>query len=358
MVDRSTQKLGRRIILFRLYGFCVVLTRRNSVPCTAHASSVHSIRASPEESIRKANLAPHRISNQVLVVSNYDTIVNSDTQGIDHATSTDIGNHHLEDSAARAKFALSWWEDDDDDGKNTSDHDAIHSKFSYRRFWNYLCTNYKSRMRSMNDMSKRSNRPPSPPHPLRTDVWEIQCQWRGLARKNRPSIRKSWKRYNPTSRRHAGTGGCLYDLGTFQLEFNPIGYVRLRLPNNNFDAGIEPYSSSDDNHWIHTVTSCIGKWKLGPMGLHVRIPLPVAGPMTSTWSSHATVPLQHCMEMDFHINPFGIQPKFTRGIIYVDDLSIPSNRIAKFFRLRPIVATFTGKGIGIDTVDLSYGERL
>ena len=63
------------------------------------------------------------------------------------------------------------------------------------------------------------------------------------------------------------------------------------------------------------------------------------------------------MEMDFHMNPFGVQPKFTRGLIFLPADNHLGNLWMKLLRIRPIVGTFTGKGIGIDTVDLSYQQR-
>ena len=50
---------------------------------------------------------------------------------------------------------------------------------------------------------------------------------------------------------------------------------------------------------------------------------------------------------DLILNPFGSCPRMVRGTIVKDS--------GKCFR--PVVATFSGEGIGQDTVNLSYRER-
>lgn len=56
---------------------------------------------------------------------------------------------------------------------------------------------------------------------------------------------------------------------------------------------------------------------------------------------------------DLHLNPFGKHPKMFRGLV-IRDRSLPflPKRL-----LRPVVATFTGKGTGKDTADFSYKGR-
>ena len=106
---------------------------------------------------------------------------------------------------------------------------------------------------------------------------------------------------------------------TLQLEFSDNGYVRLLA------------SSHDDNT---TTTASIGKWELASHGV--------------TWNLY--MPESIVFYGDLLLNPFGTQPKMIRGVV----LSDPSVSRTWF---RPVLATFTGRGIGEDTADLSYRNR-
>lgn len=160
------------------------------------------------------------------------------------------------------------------------------------------------------------------PHPLRTNLWELKLRWRGLAARQKNS------------------GIILYSHTALVLEFDPTGYVRVK-----------PNCDSNDD-WIAT-----GTWKLEPAGVTFSIPFPVTETAITTHTTSGSDPSgeatllvkqQHSFVMDFHINPFGPQPKFTRGVVFREN--------GKRW-LRPVVATFTGTGIGTDTADLSYRKR-
>lgn len=91
---------------------------------------------------------------------------------------------------------------------------------------------------------------------------------------------------------------------------------------------------SDNGFCRHAASPMIGKWKLHPSGITWQIPLP------------NSVILQ--CHADLILNPFGKRPRMVRGTIVKDDGR-------KWFR--PVVATFSGEGIGHDTADVSYKER-
>ena len=231
--------------------------------------------------------------------------------------------------------SFTWWEDDVE-----SDDRRVQNRGG---FWHLLWSNVLLKQSKTNGDSTLSNQEELP-HPLRTDLWEIQCWWRGQAR----------RRSNDAI---PFLNDCIYHRSVFHLEFDPSGYVRLVLPTSIDWSVARKISSSKQPVELDLSTtdaSCIGTWKLGPSGLNVQIPFPVFVPAT-TQSPPNIQQRRHSMEMDFHVNPFGMQPKFTRGIIYADVAS--SNPVLQLFCLRPIVATFTGIGVGADTVDLSYRKR-
>lgn len=91
---------------------------------------------------------------------------------------------------------------------------------------------------------------------------------------------------------------------------------------------------SDNGFCRHAGSPMIGKWKLHPSGITWQIPL-------------ASSVILQC-HADLILNHFGKRPRMVRGTIVKDDGR-------KWFR--PVVATFSGEGIGHDTVDVSYRER-
>ena len=105
---------------------------------------------------------------------------------------------------------------------------------------------------------------------------------------------------------------------TMHLEFNENGYLRAVLDDAN---------------------PVIGTWRLSSCGLSWDLCLHHEDP-TRTLHFYA----------DLHVNPFGNHPKLTRGMVLGD---YSTGR--KWFR--PVVATFSGIGVGTDTVDLSYRLR-
>jgi hypothetical protein len=150
------------------------------------------------------------------------------------------------------------------------------------------------------------------PHPLRTNLWELNCQWRGPARRSNAGV---------------------YRHSKLVLDFDATGYVRVKTSDN--------FSRNDDGDWI-----AMGKWTLKSSGVDFVLPFPVEG--GSQTDRGETAPILHYFETDFHLNPFGPQPKFTRGVVFAENGSQ---------WLRPVVATFTAKGIGNDTADFSYQKR-
>jgi hypothetical protein len=169
----------------------------------------------------------------------------------------------------------------------------------------------------------------SPPHPLRTNLWELQCRWRG---------RVSVQQYSRFS--------------TLVLDFDPSGYVRAKMGQND---------NGDTNHTFDTAWKALGTWHLSPSGVTCHLPLPLSL-ASSMNGSAATTEEEQAMEqaccrltMDFHANPFGRQAKFTRGLVF--GAAPPSRSGWSRWPLRPVVATFTGRGIGTDTADLSYRQR-
>ena len=333
-------------------------------------------------------------------------------------------------------ISTTWWDDDDDDDDMT-----IHKTLPKPIHKSLLLPWWKSKRQqpegstshtnnNSNNVEKSNeesvpsvyiNLQQQQQHPLRTDLYEIHCQWRGIAkqqqqplcnRQKRKGCRALWTSRlaavkdnndddfnsdnvslssslsNPytigsTSRKRfplnnhqndddlqsrttttMTTTTTIYDHRAFQLEFNPNGYVRLRWlyppllqnsGNNNKSNSGDRYSNDDSNN-NNDMNHFIGTWKLQPNGLVIHIPLPMM--MKKKKQEGLLQGQDHIMEMDFHMNPFGTHPKFTRGIIYLPTDSIYGNPFLKLLRIRPIVGTFTGKGIGIDTVDLSYQQRM
>lgn len=103
---------------------------------------------------------------------------------------------------------------------------------------------------------------------------------------------------------------------TLLLDFAETGHVCVRQGNNS--------------------TLSIGTWTLHPSGITWQFPVTYHDCKT-TLQCHA----------DLILNPFGSRPRMVRGTI------VKNSR--KWFR--PVVATFSGEGIGHDSADVSYRER-
>ena len=174
--------------------------------------------------------------------------------------------------------------------------------------------------------------PPSmegPPHPLRTDEWELNVRWKN------PNQRK--KRSGTVVPPGPDGGGARWvgKSSLLQLEFAPNGYVRCHpSPPSSSSSSSEPEDSSSEHPPPY-----IGTWELTSTGL--------------AWS----IDMDGCLYMfrgDLHVNPFGSHPRLTRGIVLLQEDTTPSRRAGWF---RPVVATFTGNGNGRDAADLSYESR-
>jgi hypothetical protein len=160
----------------------------------------------------------------------------------------------------------------------------------------------------------------SMPHPLRTDEWHLTLNWRFRKHGHR---RSQW-----------------------YVEFHTNRFARVKETNH----------SSDDTNSRNSFFG-IGCWDLLPNGKLI-LSLPYNEESTHPSSQikkddnkdekHFSFN-QIILLADLHQNPFGLQPKLSRGII----IYIPSKRSW----LRPIIATFTANGVGKDTADFSYQSR-
>jgi hypothetical protein len=349
-----------------------------------------------------------------LVLSRNTTTTTSWTAAAAAASISSLDQRHRSDdddncaAAAQKEKRLeniitTWWDDDDDDNVTTNKSQKKHIHKSFLPWWKS-----KGQPPSQREGNRyvESNEPtvdlhpvdikPQQQHPLRTDLYKIHCQWRGIATQQQQSrscnrrlrrkgkgkralwtSRLAWKdnedfehedtSLSPVSNQCTidrkllpynnddNSVATIYDHHTFQLEFDPNGYVRLLLhplhmpeQNGSYNDKSNFGNRFDSNNDIHDF---IGTWKLQPNGLIIQIPLPTRKKEGRTWQDHI-------MEMDFHMNPFGTHPKFTRGLIFLPTDSTYGNPFLKLLRIRPIVGTFTGKGIGIDTVDLTYQQRI
>lgn len=223
---------------------------------------------------------------------------------------------------------------------------------------------------SSSSSSSNSNIPPNP-HPLRTNLWEIQCRWRrgsqssplltavGMHTDDDDDSAAPQKKKQQNRRRR----NRRWRTTPFLLDFDPTGYVRLQPivagsaaePVNSNTGGGD--STTPDN-WIPTT----GTWRLDPSGVICRIPVPTTG-------NEDRGVVESLFTMDYHVNPFGRHPKFTRGVLFRDTSTHtgvpyssppPTTTISSWWRScwpRPVLATFTGRGIGVDTADLSYRNR-
>ena len=192
-----------------------------------------------------------------------------------------------------------------------------------------LCNNNKNKIRakdaniagkrqSGNTLTKlpANHRHPEP-HKLRTDKWALNVHWR-----NRPR--------NHEARQER-----------MELEFSDNGYVRL-LSSTNDD---------DDT----TTTVIMGHWELASHGLTWNLVRPVSGENTiGNNSTVSTTTTTTTSRMTFHgdllLNPFGPQPRIVRGVVLGQSASSRG-------WFRPVLATFTGNGIGKDTADVSHRNR-
>jgi hypothetical protein len=170
---------------------------------------------------------------------------------------------------------------------------------------------------------RTSNQPvPPTPHRLRMETWNITFSWRENRRK-RDSL--------------------------LSFEFHETGFVRCRHPEatwqqqqqqqqqqqtsnttlspkrqHSFFQFLLPWHSTPKNNDDDTTTYIVGTWRLAPSGVIWKM----------TWDEDRT----YSFYADLHLNPFGKHPKMFRGMVLRDR----RHRHRQF--LRPLVATFCGKG--------------
>lgn len=156
-------------------------------------------------------------------------------------------------------------------------------------------------------------------HPLRTDEWNVTLHWR---------------KHTPLMRLNGTT--------TWNVQFHSNGYARFR------EAKSE--TNSNNNDFVS-----VGSWDILPTGRLVWM-FPCVGSNKNSRRRQLLKEEQQDFNdgnllffADIHPNPFGSQPKMTRGFVI---LQKPQRRW-----FRPIVATFSAIGIGIDTADFSYQSR-
>jgi hypothetical protein len=189
------------------------------------------------------------------------------------------------------------------------DDDASSITQKRRLFWSGRMENG---LDDGSNKEKKKKKKPIQEHPLRTDLWNLHVTWLGIFpnKNSKERLRQS---------------------KTMQVEFHRNGYCRLCTFNDNKVIGI-------------------GTWDLKPWGI---------------WFSIPCDDYDYTFTVGLHLNPFGKQPKLMQGTIlkstskkeYDDeqDHMYVKKPDKKWFR--PVVGTFSGVGIGIDTMDLSYADR-
>ena len=205
----------------------------------------------------------------------------------------------------------------------------------FHTLWDGIAKNKQLR-RWVRPTSSTGSEPLVPPpmeeepaaHPLRTDEWELNLRWR-----------KKSKRSTTVPQQGKLSGGAAMQLvgeSSLHLAFAPNGYVRCHpSPPSSSSSS----SSSEQEQVSSQHPSLIGTWELTPTGL--------------VWNIDMDGNLCE-FRADLHVNPFGSHPRLTRGIV-LQDTTPPRRCLAGWFR--PVVATFTGSGIGHDAADLSYETR-
>ena len=178
------------------------------------------------------------------------------------------------------------------------------------------------------------------------------------------------------------TGLAVYGSDRLVLEFDPqLGYVRVKPVTA---VGTDDKDDDDDADYRHPWIAT-GTWSLESPGLSISIPLacPVqddnnynnnnnnngdGDQSDPTCAKSNTVILQHRLEADLHLNPFGRHAKLTRGVVLRERRRGTPAQAARgggwytattwwWQGRRDVVGTFSGRGTGPDTVDLSYAAR-
>ena len=146
----------------------------------------------------------------------------------------------------------------------------------------------------MNQQTKQSIHQ-ADPHKMRTDLWTLNMHW---------------KRKPATFLSNSTVPGK-----ELALEFADNGFVRERSQHSE-----EVFA--------------LGKWTVSASGV--------------SWDL-AIGDQKFLFRGILLLNPFGSHPKIVQGVVLDDSRSTPW--------FRPVVATFSGKGVGQDTADLSYKKR-
>jgi len=124
--------------------------------------------------------------------------------------------------------------------------------------------------------------------------------------------------------------------GIDTLEFSRNGYVRAIPSDENNNRLCKP---------------AVGRWEVLPNGIVWKIPIQYKENKKCSESSKETVLNYYA---DLHLNQFGSCPKMMRGLVTRD--RFPNSKLPKQW-FRPVVARFTGEGVGEDTADVSYRHR-
>lgn len=155
-------------------------------------------------------------------------------------------------------------------------------------------------------------------HPLRTDTYDLHVTWFPVV--GRQSLLPN-KSNNHKSLRQSKK---------LRVEFHRNGHCRMSYASNKAVVGI-------------------GTWNVKPWGV---------------WFSIPCDGYEYTFTAGLHLNPFGKQPKFMQGSIVRKSPSAFDNEQDPTFVkkpkkqwFRPVVGTFSGVGVGIDTMDLSYADR-
>ena len=222
---------------------------------------------------------------------------------------------------------LQWQEDEEDESD-----EPIRKNHHHQQQEDTLPTSQKTQRRlfwtgRMEDQSYQPGKRESvtssgsSPHPLRMKEWNVAFSWK-------------------EQRRQRAT--------TMKFEFDANGYVRCWHPNTKQDGTTSSDQSSTGRRTNQqqqhkdeadqTNNFIVGTWKLAPSGMTWKM----------TWDGRS-----YSFYADLQVNPFGQYPKMFRGLVIRDR----THKAGVRRLLRPIVATFSGRGVGIDTADLTYKRR-
>jgi hypothetical protein len=213
------------------------------------------------------------------------------------------------------------------------------------------------------------------PHALRTDLWQVTMHWKRNRIRNlffsafasRQLLENRNSMNNLVKLQFADNGYVRRVFDDEDHEYEDHGHELARRPSFNKFQVVDKYDDDDDVTDSSILPlSTVGTWELTSTGLSWTLPLHYPNPNTAAFPNHAKAEAGHSLLLsfhgDFHLNPFGRQPKILRGVVLlVNDHDLASNNKMKQTKttswFRPVVATFHAVGIGEDTADLSYQDR-